>query len=55
MNIHKVNRVEIITEEGREHVYWHHYRVTCQLQDDGKTLKIFVEKRVTRHDNAKRT
>lgn len=41
----KVNRVEVIDEKGRSYVNWKPTnRVSVQLQDDGKTLKIFINK-----------
>jgi hypothetical protein len=55
----KVTRVEIIdhTKEGRGRVYtfWNQYnkkdienpRVTVHLQDEGRTLKIFIHKHIT--------
>ena len=40
----KVNRVEVITDNGREFVS---YDVSSQisLQDNGKTLKLFLSKK----------
>jgi hypothetical protein len=38
-----ITRVEVITDNGREYVSWNKDNViTTSLQDDGKTLKIFV-------------
>ena len=54
----KVNRVEVIDHTksladggGRAYTYWHMYRdedlkyvsVSLDIQDDGKTLKIFIQ------------
>ena len=40
-----ITRVEVITDNGREYVSWNKDNViTTSLQDDGKTLKIFVNK-----------
>ena len=40
-----VTRVEVIDENGRSYVNWDNdYMVTIQLQDDGRTLKIFIDK-----------
>ncbi len=49
-NPEKINRVEIIdhTEEGdsRAYVKWgDNIQVEPQLQDDGKTLKIFIDEK----------
>lgn len=38
----KVSRVEIIGQNGRECVKYGEF--TFSLQDDGKTLKVFVDK-----------
>jgi len=38
-----ITRVEVITDKGRDYVNWEQdNRITTSLQDDGKTLKIFV-------------
>jgi hypothetical protein len=39
-----INRLEIIGPQGREHVLfgYREYEHDIQLQDDGKTLKIFL-------------
>lgn len=39
MELKKVNRVEVITEKGREIVTRGNFEF--QLQDEGQTLKIF--------------
>lgn len=53
MNTSKVNRVEVINHwvspgsdgYGRSYVFWEkEAKVQAQLQDDGRTLKIFIEK-----------
>jgi hypothetical protein len=45
VNTSKVNRVEVIDENGRSYVNWKPTnRVSVRLQDDGKTLKIFIDK-----------
>jgi len=41
----KVNRVELVTQDGREFVNWECKNVKTSLQDDGRTLKIFLEKK----------
>lgn len=41
----KITRIEVIDENGRSYVNWDkHNVVSYQLQDDGKTLKVFVNK-----------
>ena len=52
METDKVNRVEVIDHTksledggGREYVFWEESaKVTLSLQDDGRTLKVFIEK-----------
>ena len=41
-NYSKVNRVEVIDNKGRAYTKYNVEGVYCQLQDDGKTLKMFV-------------
>lgn len=47
MNTEKVNRLEVIDETGRAYVkgliYGTPVKVQLSVQDDGRTLKIFVE------------
>jgi hypothetical protein len=40
-----VTRVELISEKGREVVKYGQKEVSIQLQDDGRTLKIFTDGR----------
>ena len=41
----KVTRVEVIDENGRSYVNWNKdNKVLVQVQDDGRTLKIFISK-----------
>ena len=42
MNTNKVTRLEVIDKNGRVLTYYD-VSVKYQLQDDGRTLKIFVE------------
>ena len=42
-NYSKVNRVEVIDNKGRAYTKYNVESVYCQLQDDGKTLKMFVQ------------
>lgn len=38
-----INRVEVIDENGRSYVNWKHKNHTSlEIQDDGRTLKIFI-------------
>lgn len=39
----KVTRVEVISEKGRILVRWNLKNVETQIQDEGRTLKIFIE------------
>lgn len=44
-NENQISRVEVIsTKNGREYVNMNTGKVTLSYQDDGKTLKIFIEK-----------
>lgn len=39
----KVNRVEVIDEDGRSYVNWkENNKVTTSIQDDGRTLKVII-------------
>lgn len=39
----RITRVEVIDQSGRSYVNWDETNdVTWQLQDDGRTLKVFV-------------
>lgn len=41
--LEKVNRVEVIDQNGRSYVNWKPTNKTeLSLQDDGKTLKVFI-------------
>ena len=42
-NFPKVTRVEVITDEGREFVRYDCHNVQMSLQDDGRTLKVFLK------------
>ena len=40
----KVSRVEVIDDSGRAYTVWKDgIRVWCDLQDDGRTLKVFID------------
>ena len=38
----QVDRVEVVDNTGRAYTKYNVENVYCQLQDDGKTLKMFV-------------
>jgi GTP-binding protein EngB required for normal cell division len=42
-NYPKVTRVEVITDEGREFVRYDCHNVQMSLQDDRRTLKVFLK------------
>lgn len=43
-NLKRVNRVEVIDPKGRSYVFWQDgCKVRMQLQDDGRTLKVFID------------
>ena len=42
MEINEINRVEVITEKGREFVKTD-CEIRTEVQDKGRTLKIFVK------------
>lgn len=45
LNTSKVNRVEVIDENGKSYVNWQdHNKVELSFQDDGRTLKIFINR-----------
>jgi len=45
MDTSKVTRVEVIDENGRSYVNWQkNNTVTLDLQDNGRTLKVFIKK-----------
>ena len=41
-NTSEVTRVEVVDEEGRKYVRHNIENVDLSLQDEGKTLKIFI-------------
>jgi len=46
MKLEKCNRVEVIDDIGREFVDWEkNNKVTISLQDNERTLKIFIKKK----------
>lgn len=40
----KVTRVEVIDENGRSYVNWNCKSVELSMQDDNRTLKVFISK-----------
>jgi hypothetical protein len=42
-NYPEVTRVEVITDDGREFVRYDCSNVQMSLQDDGRTLKVFLK------------
>ena len=49
MNVEKVTRIEVIDHQsepliGRAYTKYNCEKVELQLQDDGRTLKIFISK-----------
>ena len=42
-NYPEVTRVEVITDDGREFVRYDCHNVQVSLQDDGRTLKVFLK------------
>jgi hypothetical protein len=48
----RITRVEVIDQSGRSYVNWDETNdVTWQLQDGGRTLKVFVNTHNTPTDN----
>jgi hypothetical protein len=42
-NLDNVTRVEVIDNHGRSYTHYNAESVQYSLQDDGKTLKIFIQ------------
>jgi len=42
-----ITRIEIISKDGREYVKWN-CKVEQDIQDNGRTLKLFVEEQKVR-------
>jgi hypothetical protein len=47
MKVDKVTRVEVIDKTGRAYVNYleNDQEVVCSLQDDGRTLKVFINRK----------
>ena len=43
-DLSKVNRVEVIDEDGRSYTNYDAYNVEISIQDVGRTLKVFIGK-----------
>lgn len=43
-DLSKVNRVEVIDEDGRSYTNYDAYDVEISIQDVGRTLKVFIGK-----------
>lgn len=58
MNIttNKINRVEVIDENGRSYVKYlaSHREVVLSFQDDERTLKIFIQDKKENTDDTKK-
>ncbi len=52
VELSKVNRVEVIEKSGRSYVNWKPTNKTSfSLQDDGRTLKIFITQKIKVNSN----
>jgi hypothetical protein len=52
VNVKRITRIEVIDKAGRSYVNWDEDNdVTYQLQDDGRTLKVFVNTHHDYHDD----
>ena len=49
MKVDKVTRVEVIDETGRAYIKYldNDQEVVCDLQDDERTLKVFINRKQT--------
>ena len=56
METNKVTRVEVVDQNGRSYVNWNKdNKVLLSLQDEGKTLKVFIDRKEPEEDNNERT
>lgn len=53
MDLKKVTRVEVIDKKGRSYTNWNVKEVIASLQDDDRTLKLFIseKRRKRKNDN----
>jgi len=42
MNLSKISRIELIDETGRVYTNWNVKEVKLDVQDDERTLKVFI-------------
>ena len=49
----KVTRVEVIDNEGRSYSKWEVYNVRLDLQDENRTLKIFLHETIIKDEDVK--
>ena len=45
-SLDNVTRVEVIDDHGRSYVHYNADTVEYSLQDDGRTLKIFIKSKI---------
>lgn len=56
METNKVTRVEVVDQNGRSYVNWNKdNKVLLSLQDEGRTLKVFIDRKEPEEDNNERT
>ena len=54
-NYPEVSRVEVITDDGREFVRYDCNSVQVSLQDDGRTIKVFLkQEQISDEENERR-
>jgi hypothetical protein len=54
-NFPNVTRVEVITDDGREFVRYDCSNVQVSLQDDGRTVKVFLkQEQISEEENERR-
>jgi hypothetical protein len=54
-NYPEVTRVEVVTEDGREFVRYDCSDVQMSLQDDGRTIKVFLkQEQISEEENERR-
>jgi hypothetical protein len=54
-NFPNVTRVEVITDDGREFVRYGCSNVQVSLQDDGRTVKVFLkQEQISEEENERR-
>ena len=54
VEIEDVERIEVIGTEGREFVTYVEPGVTMSVQDDGRTIKLFVGRKLTEDETIER-